>query len=867
MVELLSGLQWKKFDLHIHTPGSLEDRVNKSVGPTDIIARAQELQLDAICVSDHNTGSWVDKCKEAAKPTGIIVYPGVEITAQGGKRNVHILGIFDPSKGTTHVNDLLSKLNINEGKRGHTDVLAEGDVNQIINAIYAHGGIPILAHADSQCGVMKEMKGIGRIEIVRNPNLLGVHITKDDTAKFLDGSDADYGRKLATFKASDAHSVDEIGKETTYFKMGAMTIDALRQCFYDPDIRITYEQIIPAEYPRIVSIEFSQGFLGGQNCQFHDCLNSIIGGKGVGKSLIIEFLRFALNQPSSIAAISDDMYGKLINQLGTGGTITAVVQTQTGAKFRIIREYDGIGDPITIDNIIEDSAYEGDVHRLFPVLFYSQNEIIDIARDRSAQLKLIDKLIDIESHNLAIEDLRSKLRINANKYVESLRSRQEASDLKREIETVQHEVEELDHILSDPMFNLKKQWEHRQSVLESLFTKARDLESATQYFIESHRDLDLLALSEDDQDEADIMASRSLIKEASDKLIDNIDAALNKFRAAMQKTRIHQNNFQQKLVKWQEEYEQFVKTVGGQKPSLARKRTQRNNYLQDLKERHAQLQAKVDGFQSIEEQRLKLLDLLDNALDVRYQARATIYKSLTEMSQGKLRLTIEPRADRTTYADALVDLAHGTHIRKESLYSLANSMSPRQFVDYAVRRRISDLTGDDQLTIESATKLVEGILADEWKTEVCLALPFEKIPEDVPRIEFEKEDQKYYPLNELSVGQKCTALLLIALSEGTMPIIVDQPEDAIDVATVYYDVVSRLRDRKEHRQFILTTHNPNIAVSSDTDKYHVLKATEDTGQIVCCGAMDLEDVKKAVLGHLEGGIDPYTLRGKKYGLM
>jgi len=335
----------------------------------------------------------------------------------------------------------------------------------------------------------------------------------------------------------------------------------------------------------------------------------------------------------------------------------------------------------------------------------------------------------------------------------------------------------------------------------------------------------------------------------------------------MQKARIHQNNFQQKLVKWQEEYEQFVKTVGGQKPSLARKRTQRNNYLQDLKERHAQLQAKVDGFQSIEEQRLKLLDLLDNALDVRYQVRATIYKSLTEMSQGKLRLTIEPRADRTTYADALVDLAYGTHIRKESLYSLANSMSPRQFVDCVVRRRISDLTGDDRLTIESATKLVEGILADEWKTEGCLALPFEKIPEDVPRIEFEKEDQKYYPLNELSVGQKCTALLLIALSEGTMPIIVDQPEDAIDVATVYYDVVSRLRDRKEHRQFILTTHNPNIAVSSDTDKYHVLKATEDTGQIVCCGAMDLEDVKKAVLGHLEGGIDPYTLRGKKYGLM
>jgi PHP family Zn ribbon phosphoesterase len=154
------GLMWKKIDLHIHTPASKEDRVDKSVRAADIIRRAKELKLDAICVSDHNTGDWIDKVKLAARKTGITVFPGVEITAQGGERNVHVLGVFDPSKGTSYVNDLLAKLDIVDDKRGRTDILAKGSVNQVLDTISEMGGVPLLAHADSQSGVLKEIKGM-----------------------------------------------------------------------------------------------------------------------------------------------------------------------------------------------------------------------------------------------------------------------------------------------------------------------------------------------------------------------------------------------------------------------------------------------------------------------------------------------------------------------------------------------------------------------------------------------------------------------------------------------------------------------------------------------------------------------------------
>ena len=170
------------------------------------------------------------------------------------------------------------------------------------------------------------------------------------------------------------------------------------------------------------------------------------------------------------------------------------------------------------------------------------------------------------------------------------------------------------------------------------------------------------------------------------------------------------------------------------------------------------------------------------------------------------------------------------------------------------------------LTNIASTKIVEGVPANDGLMRQLLSIPYKSMPEDVPEILYQKEDGNYYPLDELSVGQKCTALMLIALSEGELPILIDQPEDALDVATVYTDVVQRLRSGKDQRQFIITTHNPNVAVSSDSDKYHVLKGTATTGEIVCAGAIDLENVANEVIDHLEGGVEPYRLRGQKYNV-
>lgn len=118
---------------------------------------------------------------------------------------------------------------------------------------------------------------------------------------------------------------------------------------------------------------------------FHEGLNSIVGGKGTGKSLIIEFLRFVLNQNSDDKDILNDHNGKLAKRLEPFGKIIIDFELPTGDKYKIMRTYDDSGNPIECINSQTDETYEGDIPSLFPILAYSQNAVIKIAEDEAAQ--------------------------------------------------------------------------------------------------------------------------------------------------------------------------------------------------------------------------------------------------------------------------------------------------------------------------------------------------------------------------------------------------------------------------------------------------------------------------------------------------
>ena len=119
ILEMQSGAQWLKADLHIHTPAS-EDMDEKWSNSTaeDLVAIAIEKGLDVIAITDHNTAAWCDDVRAAASRTSLTVLPGVEISTPQG----HILALFDCDVPASKIEDLLVTVEISRDDFGRLDV-------------------------------------------------------------------------------------------------------------------------------------------------------------------------------------------------------------------------------------------------------------------------------------------------------------------------------------------------------------------------------------------------------------------------------------------------------------------------------------------------------------------------------------------------------------------------------------------------------------------------------------------------------------------------------------------------------------------------------------------------------------------------
>jgi ABC-type sugar transport system ATPase subunit len=242
-----------------------------------------------------------------------------------------------------------------------------------------------------------------------------------------------------------------------------------------------------------------------------------------------------------------------------------------------------------------------------------------------------------------------------------------------------------------------------------------------------------------------------------------------------------------------------------------------------------------------------------------------MFDLLSQRSDGKLKLELAHAANHQAFQDELRTLVRGSGARTADIETIAHKMTPHEFVELTRSRDISGLATKAGITNNSSQVIIDKLWSGET-IQPLLELEHSYYPEDVPSIQFRKDDGTYAPLTELSVGQKCTALLIIALSEGARPVIIDQPEDSLDITTVWEDVSRKLRQSKEKRQFIVTTHNPSVAVAADSDMFIVVKSNAQQANVKCLGAIEHPDVKKAVIQHLEGGKEPYQLRRHKYNM-
>jgi exonuclease SbcC len=114
-----------------------------------------------------------------------------------------------------------------------------------------------------------------------------------------------------------------------------------------------------------------------------------------------------------------------------------------------------------------------------------------------------------------------------------------------------------------------------------------------------------------------------------------------------------------------------------------------------------------------------------------------------------------------------------------------------------------------------------------------------------------------------SFGQRCTAALVILLTLGNSPIIIDEPEAHLDSMLISNYLVDIIKAKKQERQIIFATHNANFVVNGDAELIHVLEMDDNNiTQITPTTIENMETREKLI--NLEGGREAFVRRERKY---
>ena len=112
-------------------------------------------------------------------------------------------------------------------------------------------------------------------------------------------------------------------------------------------------------------------------------------------------------------------------------------------------------------------------------------------------------------------------------------------------------------------------------------------------------------------------------------------------------------------------------------------------------------------------------------------------------------------------------------------------------------------------------------------------------------------------IEKMSPGKKALVLLklLIELADSDCPILIDQPEDDLDNRSIYNLLIDFIKKKKVNRQIIVVTHNANIVLGADADE--VIVANQD----------GIDSAKKEYRfeyrsGSIENNSPVYTSNGK-----
>ena len=872
ILNLPSGAKWLKADLHVHTPGSKDiDKEYKNATPQDVVNAALDKGLDIIAVTDHNTISWCDKVREAAKGTPLTVFPGVEISTSQG----HLLALFDVDTTTKKMNEFLVSVDFVDEHQGDLEFSTQKKIDEVASIVAKQNGIAIAAHAEKKNGFLKSITNAReRRRVYSSQDLWAVELVDiTDRSRHQSGELFSAQRKMTCLQFSDSHKLDkDMAKRHTFLKMAERSINGLKLALLDPDIRVRLPQD-PAPTPEctILGLWVTNGFLDGQKMRFNAGVNCLIGNTGSGKSLTIELIRFALDQTPIVEKIHEETTSLLTHQMRNQGRVHVLVE-KGETSYLIERTWEKNPNPPYVQRINSDGSLEDveipTIQEFFPAKCFSQSEIIEFSRDQTARLSLVDDLIEIAEELTSIDDTKNELKRNG---ANTLSTQSEIKTMREQIAertTLAEELKRIDEVLPQSRIDEQELWHKEQQI----FAKAREQTNSLPDAI--NQSMTRLTLQPQPVDQFSNLPN----KDKLDKLItlfqkwnDYVTKAQDSFQRSLRNLTnsyddLHKNWLQLFDAK-EKEFKaalEALDTEGRGYPSLAKRRRTIQRNINTLNQKEQELtETVIPKLNNLDKEREILLDKLLEYRNSVTDKRDQKTQELSQKLNHKIRVKIHPRYNKTPYQNELKSITEGARLYEDELANLSN-YNPIPLVKYLIRGDFQTLHDRTRVNIHKLEKMRDTIYE---RNRITRLYDLQLIDlEDTIEVQLEVQQGDYKNLEELSHGQKCMVVLLIAQAEGDSPLLVDQPEDALHAPSIEEGIVTTLRSQRNSRQCIFATRSANILVSADSDQIIALESNAAHGHVSSTGALDNYNHRKLVVHHVEGGEEAFRRRKTLYDL-
>ncbi|MEW6220227.1 MAG: TrlF family AAA-like ATPase [Thermodesulfobacteriota bacterium] len=937
------GMRWHKCDLHLHTPADRKHWRGQPLGTNlaetaeAYIRQCYEARLEVIAITDHNFAAkaflpHLQRAAESLAPQyddrRITLFPGFEITANVGK-GMHVLALFEPGTDLEKIDHTLTLCGVpmprSKGDGSHepsTEGLAH--IIKTVQTKDAQGrleGVVICPHPH-ETGIFdnERISEWLQQEEWKHPDLLAIEVPKplgqlsQGWQRLFgngDGCQPEWQRRrpMAAVMSSDAKAltadedpVNFIGRRSCWIRMSAPSLEALRQAFLDPESRICLEPEPPrVTHTHLASIQVQgTAFLKDQELALSPHLNCLIGGRGSGKSMLLESMRLGLRADMAVRNLSDTEHvaAKQIRRLrGTFGAGTRVALRVVHDDLEDIFLVDGSGQPARIEG--RDLADPPTVFRRLGALVFSQEEISQLADRQRSLLDFVDGLA-----GETLEPVRAKARQLVDRLRASQLGQATIRRLEGELLVLAQEAEELSrqlaakaHVQDDLRAHRAAQDARRYltgvqakagETRERLTTLAAELEGEPpplgsrvaqfpipDYFRQAEGTIAAAyqglaaALTTATTAFATRIEAATSAHSRMGAVQQAIDQAAAAFHAACGAKGLSPEEAE-RLRETEQSYRQ-------KQAAREAKQSERDQALRSQPDSRQLLRELAACWRHETRIRQQLLDDItrSEAMPRTRDGAATVKTRLVFAGdrEGFLKAWGGLAPDRRTAAgrswDRYVRDSRGGNlgdqlfdVLQQSLPDGGNGVQAGNPVQWLEANWDNEAAWPD-LAREYRKEIarIRDEQPERWLDQLVTRVP------DAADLELLRHDGTVagsFGNGDLSDGQKNTAILALLLACGQGPVLLDQPEDELDSAFLFHELVPMLRKAKRSRQLIVVTHNANIPVNADAELVYALAAIEGRGTCLTQGGLDRPEVAQVVLEIMEGSREAFQRRKDKY---